>query len=73
MRSLTSDSAFMCVDELKERLMKHCIKYITSKDVQFGYIIPGHGKKGSELQSIILKSYKTCTEHIREEMKLYYG
>ena len=29
--------------------MKHCIKYITSNAIQFGYIIPGHGEKGKQI------------------------
>ena len=41
---------FGSVDEFKENLQKHCNEFVTSEhNIQFGYIIPGHGKKGKQV------------------------
>ena len=59
----------MDIDELQEALLSHCEKYITSnlkKAVTFGYILPGHGKKGKQVTL-------TRSEDIEDMYKAYFG
>lgn len=71
---MRSDTAFVNVDEFKEALLKHCENYITSEqEVKFGYITPGHGKKGKQVLITGLKEledmYKAYTS--RKEIVLW--
>lgn len=73
-REMRSDTAFMNVDEFKEALLNHCENYITSEqEVKFGYITPGHGKKGKQVLITGLKEledmYKAYTS--RKEIVLW--
>ena len=50
-RALESHSVFVEVSKLKESLLCSCKQYIeVGKELQFGYIVPGHGKKGKQLE-----------------------
>ena len=48
--SLESHAVYVEVADLKQDILSGCEQYIEAdKDVQFGYVVPGHGKKGKQM------------------------
>ena len=48
--SLESHAVFVKVADLKQDILSSCEQYIEMyKELQFGYVVPGHGKKGKQL------------------------
>ena len=48
--SLESHAVHVEVADLKQDILSGCQQYIEAdKDVQFGYVVPGHGKKGKQM------------------------
>lgn len=48
--SMKSHDVFVELSDLKQTILSSCEQYIQEdKELQFGYIVPGHGKKGKQL------------------------
>ena len=48
--SLESHAVFVTVADLKQDILSSCEQHIEmDKELQFGYVVPGHGKKGKQL------------------------
>lgn len=51
---LDSHDSFDCVQDIEECVRTSCQEYIEiDKQLHFGYIVPGHGKKGKQIEIII--------------------
>ena len=54
LQPLDSHKTFERVQELKDCMLTSCHEYIElEKQLHFGYIIPGHGKKGKQIEIMI--------------------
>ena len=48
--SLESHAVFVKVADLKQGILSSCEQFIEmDKELQFGYVVPGHGKKSKQL------------------------
>ena len=53
---MESHAVYVEVADLKQDILSGCKQFLdTDKDVQFGYVVPGHGKKGKQI-TILLNS-----------------
>ena len=49
-----SNTVYVEVADLKQDVLLGCKEYLeTDKDVQFGYVVPGHGKKGKQVAILL--------------------
>lgn len=63
MHPLQSHSVFIEVSKSKESILCSCKDYIEEdKELLFGYIVPGHGKKGKQLEVTSDKDLKEMYE-----------
>ena len=51
LHTLDTHETFLHVQDMKESILSNCQEYIEKdKKLQFGYVVPGHGKKGKQLE-----------------------
>ena len=69
--SMDSHVIFNQVSDLNQAIVSSCEEYIQKdKGVKFGYVVPGHGKKGKQ---IVKRISKKCTRYIRKDARYYCG
>ena len=65
---LESHVVFTEVSKMKESIVSSCKHYMeVGKELLFGYIVPGHGKKGKQLEVTTNKDLKDMYENNVDE------
>ena len=65
---LQSRSVFVQVSKLKESILSSCKDYIEEdKELLFGYMVPGHGKRGKQLEVTSDKDLKEMYETYKKK------
>ena len=71
---LQSRSVFVQVSKLKESILSSCKDYIEEdKELLFGYMVPGHGKRGKQLEVTSNKDLKEMYETYKKSVISYCG
>ena len=69
--ALESHSVFIEISKLKESLLSSCKHYIEKgKELQFGYIVPGHGKKGKQLEVTSNKDLQEMYQRYKKKREI---